>query len=144
MKRDRLTSILIYGLFFTALGGFILLPKPYSTYAHAFWIFWLGTMGGYGYSLKSRKTKLQLMRNAVVVAVVIAGLAMLLYNTPSQGGYGYPVDDPSDYRIDEYPDHTFQEICVMGVLLFTKIALGTVFGIWTAFAIGTNATEPDN
>jgi len=99
-------------------------------------------MGGYGFYLKSRKPKTDLMKNAVLVAVMLAGLAMLFHNSPSQGGYGYPVDDPSDYRIDDYREHSFEETCVMGVLLFTKVALGAVFGIWVAFGMGKNATEP--
>jgi hypothetical protein len=144
MTRDRLISVAIYGVFFVALAGVILLPKPYSTYAHTFWVFWFAGMGGYGCSLKSRKPRLELIRSAIVVAVVLAGLSMLFHNNPSQGGYGYPIDNPSDYMIDDYPDHSFEETCVMGVLLFAKVALGAVFGIWAAFAIGKNATEPDD
>jgi hypothetical protein len=144
MTKDRLISVVIYGVFFAALAGFLLLPKPYSTYARTFWVFWLAAMGGYGYSLKSRKPKLELMRNAVTVAVVIAGFAMLFYNTASQGGYSYPIDDPSDYRTDEYSDHSFEETCVMGVLLFVKVALGAAFGVWAALSFTTNATESDD
>jgi len=39
MTKDRLISVLIYGVFFVALGGFLFLPKPYSSYAHTLWVF---------------------------------------------------------------------------------------------------------
>ena len=97
-------------------------------------------MGGYGYSLQSRKPKLELMKNAIVVAVVIAGLAMFFYNSSLTGGDFYGTYDD---RIDEYPDHTFEDTCVMSVLLFAKVAFGVVFGIWVAFAMRMNATKDE-
>jgi len=143
MKRDTIISGVLYGVFFAALAGFVWLPKPYSTYAHTLWVFWFAAMGGYGFSLKSRKPKLELIRNAVIVAVVIAGIAMLRHNAPVQEpDYPAPIGDPSDVRVIEYPEHTFQETCTMAVLLFAKVSLGAMFGIWAAFAMGKNATEP--
>ncbi|MEW6521482.1 MAG: hypothetical protein AB1461_18960 [Thermodesulfobacteriota bacterium] len=127
MKKERITTIAMYVVFFGALLGFFALPKPYSVYAHRLWVASWALLGGYGGSLKSRKSKTELFRNVVIYAVGIAALGMMFYGEPSYDEDGYPVSEGFDV--------TWEQRCAMGVRLFLELIAGGVVGVQIAFMV---------
>ena len=127
MSKQRIITAVIYVVFFTAILGIIMLPAPYSRYASVFWMAWFALMGGYGASIESKKSKVDLLKNVVLVALGIAAARMLFY--------GGAVLDESGYVEQDGFEATHEQRCVQGVHWFLRIAIGGSLGVLLAFAI---------
>ena len=135
ITRKQVVYVVLYGVFFAALLAALVLPKPYCSYAQSLWVIWFAVMGGYGASLESKKSKVELLEKVVVVAVIIGAVGMLFYGEPTYDEDGYPVSEGREI--------TFEQKAAASVRLFSKIFLGGALGIQAAFVLRPKARKQD-
>lgn len=133
------------GVFLSTLAGAWLLPQPYSRYAGIICLTWFAAMFAYDISLKSKKTKIELLKDVVLVAVGISAIAMLYYGEPTYfNDHTSPFPYHSDYSPDDGFDATFEQKAAYGVRLFLQILIGGVLGVQAAFLLRTKEEQMDN
>lgn len=130
MNRDQMTKIgsfLACGGFFALLLGLLVLPKPYSSWAHLLWVMWSAACIAHSLSVNSSKPLVELLKNAAITCLILGGLSML--------NYGEPSTDEDGYVTDEGFPTTFDSAAGAGVRTFCKLFVGAVVGIYIAEGI---------